>query len=99
MKDHQLLALLVLLGGLVLINVLVYWLVICSALYKRGARFPTGFLFWRVFHEMRVYREICRAGGRPLTIYYVPFILTWFNFLLALGTALRALWNQTHGLP
>jgi len=90
--------LVILLGALVATNVLIYWLVVCRTLYKRGARFPTGLLFWRFFHELRIYREICRARGSPLTIYFITFILTWFNLLLALGTALRALWEQTHSL-
>ena len=96
MKDHQVMALVALLGLLVIVNILIHWLVVCPALYKRGAKFPTGFLFWRVFKELRIYRDLCKAHCDSLTIYYGLFILTWFNLLLALGTALRALWNQTH---
>ncbi len=96
MHDHQLLGLVALLGVLVAANILIHWLIVCRALYKHGAKFPTGLLFWRVFKEMRAYRELCRAHGRPLTAYYVAFILAWFNLLLAFGTALRALWEQTH---
>jgi len=96
MRDRQLMGLVILLGVLVTINVLIYWLAICGTLYKRGARFPTGLLFWRFFHEMRVYEEICRARGRPLTFYHFCFILTWFNLLLALVTALLAIWDKTN---
>jgi hypothetical protein len=96
MHDRQLWGLVVLLGMLVAANILIHWLIVCRALYKHGSRFPTGFLFWRVFKEMRAYRELCKARGRPLTTYYVAFILAWFNLLLAFATALRALWEQTH---
>jgi hypothetical protein len=98
MQGHGLLGLVILLGALVTINALIHWLVICRALYKRGVRFPTGLLFWRFFRALRIYGEICKARGRPLTMYYVAFILTWFNLLLAFGTAVRALWEQTHPL-
>jgi len=96
MQDHGLLGLLIPLSALVATNVLIHWLVICRTLYKQGAKFPTGLLFWRVFHELRIYREICRARGNSLSIYYITFILTWFNLLLAFGTVLLALWEQTH---
>ena len=96
MQDHGFLALVILLSALVATNVLIHWLVVCRTLYKQGAKLPTGLLFWRVFHELRIYREICRARGNSLTIYYMTFILTWFNLLLAFGTVLRALWEHTH---
>jgi hypothetical protein len=96
MKNHQILGLVVLLGLLVVVNILVYWFVICRALYKHGAKFPTGFMFWRVFKDLRTYRDLCRAHCLSLSPYYCTFILSWFNLLLALGTALRALWEQTH---
>lgn len=95
MNDRQLLAFVVLLGVSVTINLLLYWLVICPALYKRGMKFPTG-LFWRFFHEMHVYQEICRERSRSLTIYYFCLILTWFNLLLGLITALCAIYDATH---
>ncbi len=57
--------------------------------YRRGARFPTGLLFWRVFAELRKYREFTSAAGKPLTVYYAGFILTWFTLFLALGLAAR----------
>ena len=97
MQDPQLLGLVILLGGLVLANGLIHWVVICRALYRRGARFPTGFLFWRIFREQRVYRELCRARGKPVSGYHVALILTWFNLLLALAVALLALYDYTHG--
>jgi hypothetical protein len=53
-------------------------------------------LFWRVFKDLRTYRDLCRAHCQSLSPYYCTFILSWFNLLLALGTALRALWEQTH---
>lgn len=77
-------------------NVLWHWIVICPALYRRGARFPTGLLFWRVFAELRRYKEIMTAAALPITPYYLDFILTWFNLLLAFATAVRLLWVQSH---
>jgi hypothetical protein len=77
-------------------NILWHWILICPALYRRGARFPTGLLFWRVFAELRRYKEIMTAAAMPITAYYLDFILTWFNLLLAFGTAVRMLWVQSH---
>jgi hypothetical protein len=94
--NQELLALVVLLGVSLVASVLMHWIVICPTLYRRGARFPTGLLFWRVFSELRRYKEIKTALARPLTPYYFSFILAWFNLLLALGTALRLLWAQSH---
>jgi hypothetical protein len=94
MNDHQLLAFIILLGGSVTINLLLYWLVICPTLFKRGLKFPTG-MFWRFFHDLRVYQEICRAEARSLTIYYFCLILTWFNLVLGLVTVLRAIYEAT----
>jgi hypothetical protein len=53
-------------------------------------------LFWRVFRELRAYRDLTAAKGRPLTFYYLDFILSWFSLLLAFILALRLLWAQTH---
>ena len=94
--NQELLALVILLGVSVVASVLMHWILICPALYRRGARFPTGVLFWRVFNELRRYKEIRTAVGSSLTPYYFSFILAWFNLLLALGTALRVLWAQSH---
>ena len=96
MRKHDLLGLVALLGLLVVANIAIHWFVVCRALYKHGAKYPTGFLFWRMFKELRIYRDLCKAHCWSATPYYVAFILTWFNLLLALGTALRALWEQTH---
>jgi hypothetical protein len=89
--------------GLVLIlgvslatNILWHWILICPSLYRRGARFPTGLLFWRVFAELRRYKEITTAAAKPITAYYFDFIFTWFNLLLAFATAVRLLWVQSH---
>jgi hypothetical protein len=49
-----------------------------------------------VFAELRRYKEVMTAAARPITPYYLDFILTWFNLLLAFGTALRLLWLQSH---
>jgi hypothetical protein len=94
--NRELLALVSLLGVSAVAGLLMHWIVICPCLYRRGSRFPTGLLFWRVFNEMRRYKEIKTAMGSQLTPYYFSFILAWFNLLLALGTALRVLWVQSH---
>jgi hypothetical protein len=90
------LALLVLLAVSVLANLLIHWLVICPKLYRHGARFPTGLLPWRVFQELRAYKAIQNAEARTLTFYYAAFLLAWFNLLLALGLALRLLWQRPY---
>jgi hypothetical protein len=84
------------LGVTFVLNVLLHWIAICPRLYRRGARIPTGLLFWRVFTELRRYKEITTAVAGDLTLYYLDFILTWFNLLLAFGTAVRLLWLQSH---
>jgi hypothetical protein len=84
------------LGVSLVANILWHWTLICPALYRRGARFPTGLLFWRVFAELRRYKEIKTAAALSIMPYYLDFILTWFNLLLAFGTAVRLLWVQSH---
>ena len=91
-QNRDLLGLIILLGVSLSANILLHWTVVCPRLYRKGARFPTGLLFWRVFPEMRRYRDLTSAAGRPLTFYYTGFIL----LLLALGLAARILWLQTH---
>ena len=97
-QNRDVYGLILVLGVTFVANILVHWIVICPALYRRGARFPTGLLFWRVFAELRRYREIMTAAAMPFTPYYLDFILTWFNLLLAFATALRLLWLQSHPL-
>ena len=95
-QNRDLLGLIILLGASLSANILLHWTVVCPRLYRKGARFPTGLLFWRVFPEMRRYRDLTSAAGRPLTFYYTGFILTWFTLLLAFALASRVLWLQTH---
>ena len=95
-ENRDVLGLSILLGVSLITNILLHWAVVCPRLYNRGARFPTGLLFWRVFPELRKYRDLTCAAGKPPTFYYVSFILTWFNLLLAFATALRVLWIETH---
>jgi hypothetical protein len=96
-KDNrELLGLIITLAASVIANILLHWVVICGRLYRHGARFPTGLLFWRVFPELRRYRDLARMGGKPLTFYYFGFILAWFNFLLIVVTLVCMLWFQTH---
>jgi hypothetical protein len=95
-ENRELLGLMILVGVSLLVNILVHWIVVCRRLYRHGARLPTGLLFWRVFQELRLYRNLTAAKGRPLTFYYFGFILSWFNLLLAFALALRLVWAQTH---
>jgi hypothetical protein len=96
--NRELIGLLALLGVSMVASLLLHWLVICRRLYRHGARFPTGLLFWRVFRELRQYKDIVTAGGKSPTFYFYGFILAWFNLLLAFGIALRILWIQSpHG--
>ncbi len=95
-ENRDVLGLVILLGASLVASLLLHWLVVCPRLYRRGARFPTGLLFWRVFPELRQYRELTCAVGKPVTFYYTGFILGWFNLLLAFATALRILWIETH---
>ncbi len=94
--NQDILGLVIILGVSVVFSILLHWIVICPSLYRRGARFPTGLLFWRVFAELRRYKDIKMARAMPLTPYYLSFILAWFNLLLAFATALRMLWAQSH---
>jgi len=95
-ENRELLGLIALLGVSVVINLVMHWAIVCTCLYRHGARFPTGLLFWRMFHELRVYRDVVSADARPPTYYYLGFILTWFNLLLAIAIVLRMLWFQSH---
>jgi hypothetical protein len=95
-QNRDLLALMILLGVSLIANILLHWMVVCRRLYRHGARLPTGLLFWRVFPELRRYRDLTCAKAKPLTFYYTGFILTWFTLLLALGVAARILYLQTH---
>jgi hypothetical protein len=95
-QNRDLLALMILLGVSLVTNILLHWIVVCRRLYRHGARLPTGLLFWRVFPELRKYRDLTCAAAKPLTFYYTGFILTWFTLLLALGVAARILWLQSH---
>jgi len=86
----------VLRGSTLLSNSFMHWLGGCTCLYRHGARLPTGLLFWRMFRELRRYKSLTSRVGKPLSLYYFAFILTWFNLLLALAIALRMLWFQSH---
>ena len=74
---------------------LIYWLLICRALYKCGAKFPTGWLPWRVFRELHIYREIQNIQARSLAPYYAMYILIWFNLILLITVLVLALWEAT----
>jgi hypothetical protein len=94
-QNRDLLGLIILLGASLITSILLHWFVVCRQLYRRGARFPTGVFFWRVFPELRKYRDLTCAAGRPLTFYYTGYILTWFTLLLAFALAVRIVWLQS----
>ena len=94
--NRDVVGLMILLGVALLANVLIHWIAVCPRLYRHGARLPTGLFFWRVFQELRTYKNLTTAKGRPLTFYHLGFILSWFSLLLAFALALRLLWVQTH---
>ena len=95
-ENRDLYGLMVLLGASAVVNILTHWIFICSRLYCHGLRLPTGLLFWRVFSELRRYKDITTRNAKPLTFYYVGYILTWFTLLLAFATAVRIAWVQSH---
>jgi hypothetical protein len=95
-QNRDILGLIILLGASLSASILLHWIVICPRLYRKGGRFPTGLLFWRVFAELRQYRDLTKAAGKPVTFYYANFILTWFTLLLAFSLASRILWLQFH---
>ena len=66
-------------------NLLLYWVVVCPVLYRSGARFPTGLMPWRYFHDLRGYQMILAAEGKSSNRYYILLFLTWFNILLGIG--------------
>ena len=68
-------------------NLLLYWGIVCPALYRYGLQFPTGLLPWRYFHDLHGYRLILAAEGRSSNRYYIVLFLTWFNILFGLGLA------------
>ena len=94
-QNRDLLGLMILLGVSLGVNISLHWFVVCRRLYRHGARFPTGLLFWRMFPELRRYRDLTCAKAESLTYYYTGFILTWFTLLLALALAVRILWLQS----
>ena len=72
-------------------NLLFYWGVVCPALYRNGARFPTGLMPWRYFRDLHGYHLILAAEGKSSNRYYILLFLTWFSLLLGLGLAAYAL--------
>ena len=96
MYSRQLIGVSLLLVASLAVQLGLHWFVVCRALYKHGAKFPTGLLVWRWFKELRGYRDVLAARGDDLAPYYIIFILTWFNLLLGFVVVVRALWERTH---
>jgi hypothetical protein len=94
-QNREILGLVILLGASLITTIALHWTVVCPCLYRRGARFPTGLFFWRVFPELRQYRDLTSAAGKPLTFFYTGFILIWFTLLLAVALGVRVLWLQS----
>lgn len=95
-ENRDVLGLMIPTGVLLFANILFHWIFICPRLYRHGAHLPTGLFFWRVFSELRLYKNLTAAKGHPLTFYHLGFILSWFTLLLSFALALRLLWVQTH---
>ncbi len=94
-EDRELLALVIMLALSVGASMVLHWFVVCRELYRNGAHFPTGFLFWRQWRELRAFKDALAADCRPLTLYYLGCILITFNLLLLVVVLYWALWSQT----
>jgi len=79
-------------AGLAALTLLLYWFVVCVVLYLYGARFPTGLMPWRYFHDLRDYKEIVASKGRAPTLYYLMLFLTWTTCAALLAVAV-AVWD------
>jgi hypothetical protein len=84
------------LAGSVFLTLLLYWGVICRKLYEYGARFPTGLMFWRCFHELRLYRDVCGPHDSTATVHLTFLILFWFDAVLLVIWSVCAFWQYTH---
>ncbi len=73
-------------------NVLFYFLIVVPRLYRVAkAKFPVGFLPWRYFEDLKMFRQVLAAQGKPTNGYYLMLFLTWFNILLAAGIGIYLL--------
>ena len=82
MTDRILIGLTIMAIGSTIANILVHWFLVCPALYKEGARAPTGLLPWRMPRELSRYRELLRSRSDSLSPYYIILLSRWFNLLL-----------------
>jgi hypothetical protein len=80
-----------LLLAVTILNLLLYWGVVCVKLYRGGAKFPTGLLPWRYFHDLHGYRQVLSAEGKTTNSYYLLLLMAWFMLLLGLVVGLAAL--------
>ncbi len=99
MYDRVFQSLLILLGVTSVTSLVVHWAVVCPALYRQGARFPTGLLPWRFLHEMRLYIDLCRERGNSLSWCYILMLGIWFNLLLGLMLGCRWFWLIDNPVP
>jgi hypothetical protein len=81
------------------LNLLLYWGVVCVKLYRNGAKFPTGLLPWRYFHDLHGYRQVLAAEGKPVNLYYLMILLTWFTILLGAVVGLIVLQEANQRPP
>ena len=94
MEERVLTGLTILFGASAGASLLVHWLVVCRALYRDGARLPTGLLPWRWFHEMTRYKDLLRSRSESLSRYYIIVMNVWFAVVLGLVLGLVWLWRS-----
>lgn len=95
LESRSLLALTIILALTIGASMYMHWFVVCRELYKHGARFPTGFLLWRQWRELRAFKDALAADARPLTIYYLNCILLIFNLVTLVVVLYWSLWAHT----
>ena len=98
MQDRVLLGLTVLWFVTAASSGLIHGLIVCPRLYRNGARPPVGLLPWRLFDDMRRYKELCRAASDSLNPCYIYGVLLWFNIGFGIVVGLLNLWKHTHPL-
>lgn len=96
MQDRVILGLTVLWSISAVLSVVIHVFIICPRLYREGSKFPTGLLPWRWTHDMRLYKEICRAYSDNLSTYYVYMLIHFFTVGFGIFVGLAHLWNQTN---
>lgn len=96
-EPNIILGFLVVAGALLAVIILLYWVIVCPALYRHGARFPTGLMPWRFLRDLRAYKTIIVSNGDFPFYYYLIWILTWtlVIVLFILGCVSWKHYNET----